>query len=238
MKRLANQFVPDIRVNLFLSFMASLAIIIYKSEISFFGAFIVALLFLMFQGKYKKAVTYLMAFSILLFLSRLVLGITALQSLWLLLTVTGRLLIPLSFLSGLSERPTGMILEVFRRLGLPKSFGISTIILLRFMPTLRYELNAIRGCLKFRGVGLSLLNTLFHPVLNFHLTLIPLLVRTVRISDEITAAALTRGLELDHHIVSFYEVKWSGKDSLSFVLIPLSLLLLGLIEIRWGWKFW
>lgn len=238
MERQSHQYIPDIRVHLFLALIASLAIIIYKSEVSFGFAFVVALLFLLFQRQYKKAVKYLMAFFILLFLTRVLVGITKLQGLWLLLTVARHLLIPLSFLSSLSERPTGMILEVFRRLGLPKSFGISTIILLRFMPTLRYELNAIRGSLKFRGVGLSLFNTLFHLGLNFHLTLIPLLVRTVRISDEITAAALTRGVEIDNRIVSFYEVRWNGADSLSLVLVPLCLLSLGLIEMHWGWAFW
>ena len=140
-------------------------------------------------------------------------------------------------MSGISDRPPGMLLEVFHRLHLPKGFGISVIVLLRFLPTIKYELKAIRGALKFRGVGISLLNTVFHLPKNFYLTLIPLLIRTVRISDEITAAALTRGIEVNNAIVSFSEVRWTKKDSVALVMLLAGFICLKIIEIKWGWKW-
>ncbi|MDI3075876.1 hypothetical protein KLK89_14680 [Clostridioides difficile] len=231
-----KKFIPDIRVSIFIAFVSSVAILIYKNESTFIVAFVVAIVFILIQGQFKKALTFVSAFLILFLLSHLMIGITKLQTLWLFATIARHLFIPLSFLSGISDRSTGMILEVFHRLHLPKSFGISSIILMRFMPTIKYELNAIRGALKFRGIGVSLLSTFTHLPKNFYLTLIPLLIRTVRISDEITAAALTRGIELDNNIVSFSEVKWTNRDSIALMVLTIIFIILGIIEIKWGWK--
>lgn len=85
-------------------------------------------------------------------------------------------------------------------------------------------------------MGISILSTIIYLPQNFYLTLIPLLVRTVRISDEITAAALTRGIELNNSIVSFFEVKWTNKDSLYLIFISVFFVVLKIIEIKWGCK--
>lgn len=232
-----KKFIPDIRVNIFLAFIGSIVILVYKNEITFTIAFVISVIFIMIQEEYKKVLKFISAFLLLFLSSNLTIGITKLQTLWLLLTIARHLLIPLSFLSGISERPTGTIIEVFHRLYLPKSFAISSIVLMRFMPTIKYELNAIRGALKFRGIGVSVFNTIIHLPKNFYLTLIPLLIRTVRISDEITVAALTRGVELDNNIVSFSEVKWTSRDSTALTVLTVIFITLKVIEIKWGWKF-
>lgn len=233
-----KNFIPDIRVHLFLGFITGTAILVYKNELTFIAAFAVSVVFLLIQRQYKKALTFVLTFLLLMLFSHFTMGITKLQTLWLFAVIAGHLLIPLSFLSGISERPTGEILEVFYRLHLPKSFGISVIVLLRFFPTIQYEWKAIRGALKFRGIGVSVFSTMIHLPKNFALTLIPLLIRTVRISDEITAAALTRGVELDNEIVCFSEVQWRKKDSAVLLTLATVFILFGVVEIKWGWKFW
>ena len=232
-----KKFIPDIRVNIFLAFVGSVVVLVYKNEITFTIAFVISLIFIMIQEEYKKVLKFISAFLLLFLLSNITIGITKLQTLWLLSTIARHILIPLSFLSGISERPTGMIIEVFHRLHLPKSFAISSIVLMRFMPTIKYELNAIRGALKFRGIGVSVFSTIIHLPRNFYLTLIPLLIRTVRISDEITVAALTRGVGLDNNIVSFSEVKWTNRDSIAITVLSVIFIALKVIEIKWGWKF-
>ncbi len=227
-----KKYIPDIRVNLFLAVAGSIAVLTYKNEITFIAAFAVSIVFILVQREYKKAFTFVLIFLLLFLFSHLTAGITKLQTLWLFAAVTRHLLIPLSFVSGISDRPPGMLLEVFHRLHLPKGFGISVIVLLRFLPTIKYELKAIRGALKFRGIGISLLNTVFHLPKNFYLTLIPLLIRTVRISDEITAAALTRGIEVNNAIVSFSEVRWTKKDSVALVMLLAGCICLKIIEIN------
>ena len=232
-----KKFIPDIRVNIFLAFVSSVVVLVYKNEITFTIAFVISIIFITIQEEYKKVLKFISAFLLLFLLSNITIGITKLQTLWLLSTIARHILIPLSFLSGISERPTGMIIEVFHRLHLPKSFAISSIVLMRFMPTIKYELNAIRGALKFRGIGVSVFSTIIHLPRNFYLTLIPLLIRTVRISDEITVAALTRGVELDNNIVSFSEVKWTNRDSIAITVLSVIFIALKVIEIKWGWKF-
>ena len=232
-----NKFITDIRVNVILAIISSIAILIYKKEITFTIAFTVSIVFILFQGQYRKALNFASAFVILFILSILKAGKSGLATLWLFATIARHLLIPLSFLQGILERSIGELLEVCHRLHLPKSFGVSAIVLMRFFPTIKYELNTIRGALKFRGIGISLFSTLFHLPKNFYLTLIPLLIRTVRISDEITTAALTRGIDLDRDIVSFSEVKWTNKNTVFLVVFSVLISSLKIIEIKWGWQF-
>lgn len=228
---------PDLRVNLFLAVLSGVLVTIYEREVTFMAAFAVCVFFLLLHKRYKKTLNFVGIYLLLLFFGNLVTGIRAFQTLWLFSNVGRHLLIPLSFLSEISDRPAGMILEVFHRMNLPKSAGISFIVLMRFLPTIRYEWGAIRGALKFRGVGVSLWSTLLHLPKNFALTLIPLLIRTVRISDEITAAALTRGIELKNPVVSFSEVRWTKRDSVELSIFTAILILFALVEKKWGWNF-
>lgn len=59
----------------------------------------------------------------------------------------------------------------------------------------------------------------------------------MRISDEITAAALTRGIDLDRDIISFSEVKWTNKNTVFLIVFSVVILSLKIIEIKWGWQF-
>ena len=54
----------------------------------------------------------------------------------------------------------------------------------------------------------------------------------MRISDEITVAALTRGVELDNNIVSFSEVKWTNRDSIAITVLSVIFIALKVIEIK------
>ena len=141
-----KKFIPDIRVNIFLAFIGSIVILVYKNEITFTIAFVISVIFIMIQKEYKKVLKFISAFLLLFLSSNLTIGITKLQTLWLLLTIARHLLIPLSFLSGISERPTGTIIEVFHRLHLPKSFAISSIVLMRFMSSRSEERRVGKEC--------------------------------------------------------------------------------------------
>lgn len=213
-----TRFVFDMRTHLLLGFAAIVYIITVRQERSFIAGFAAALLFLLCQGYCKKAFYYGLWYGALTVLGAVTIGIRGLQTLWMFTVIGKHLLIPVSFAAVLADRPAGAVLEVLSSMRIPKTVGISAIILFRFFPTIRYELTAIRNSLKFRGVGTHLAAILLHPYRNFKLTLIPLLIRTVKISEEMAAAAIVRGVTADNTVTSFEKVQWRKRDTAAFVL--------------------
>ena len=212
-----TRFVFDMRTHLLLGFAATVYIITVRQERSFIAGFAAALLFLLCQGCYKKAFYYGLWYGSFTVLGAVTIGIRGLQTLWMFTVIGKHLLIPVSFAAVLADRPAGAVLEVLSGMYIPKTAGISAIILFRFFPTIRYELTAIRNSLKFRGVGTHLAGILRHPYRNFKLTLIPLLIRTVKISEEMAAAAIVRGVTADNTVTSFEKVQWRKRDTVAFV---------------------
>ena len=78
------------------------------------------------------------------------------------------------------------------RLRLPQGFVIPLSVVLRFLPTIRQEHRAIADAMRIRGIGG--LGALRNPVTLLECRVVPLLMSLVRIGDELSAAALTRGL--------------------------------------------
>ena len=211
----------DLRVNLLLMVVNGVAVMLCVQEISFLILFGVACLWLLFRKKPLKVLKFIIGYGVLWGISLLTLGVQSLTTFWLFSNIIRHLLVPIIYTDGLSDAPTGTLLAVFQKLHLPKSFGISTVVLLRFMPTIRVEFRAIRNSLRFRNVGVGILNTLGHLPLNFERTMVPLLIRITRISEELSAAAMVRGVRLNNDIISFDEVVLRGSDAGIMVVFSL-----------------
>ena len=65
-------------------------------------------------------------------------------------------------------------------------------VLFRFFPTVAEEAGAISDCMRMRGIGGS--NILKNPIAALEYRIVPLMVCAVKIGEELSAAALTRGL--------------------------------------------
>ncbi len=204
----------DLRVSLLLVLVNAIAVMLCVTEICFIALLLFACLWLCLSGRVSTALK-LAAGCVLLFgLSRLTLGVRGFETFWMFSNLIRHMLIPIAFTAGLADAPTGTLLTVFSKLRLPKAFGIATVVLLRFIPTIGYELRAIRGSLKFRGTGVGFWNTLTHISSNFELTIVPLLIRTTRIAEELSAAAMVRGVRINNAIVSYDMVEFRRGDAL------------------------
>ncbi|MDO4294053.1 MAG: energy-coupling factor transporter transmembrane component T [Eubacteriales bacterium] len=211
----------DLRVNLWLIFVNAIMFLICAHETSFIALFALACLWLLLRKQYKKAAGFIAAYITLCFLSEILIGIRSLTTIWFFTMFSRHLLITISYVDGLADAHTGTLLTVFERIRLPKAAGISTVVLLRFIPTIAYEYHAIRGSLKFRGVGITIRQTLLHLPKNFECTIIPLLMRTTRIAEELSAAAMVRGVRTTNKIVSFDEVHFRLSDGIICVIFSL-----------------
>ena len=86
-------------------------------------------------------------------------------------------------------------LAAFSRLHLSKGFTIALSVTLRYFPTMAEEWNYIKDAMTLRGITASFAGFLRHPIKIMEYVYVPMLVSASKISDEITQAAITRGID-------------------------------------------
>ena len=71
-----------------------------------------------------------------------------------------------------------------------KKFSVPVSVMFRFFPTIREEYGMIRDALRLRGVG-----GLGHPLEMLEYRMVPLLTELMQVGNELSASAMTRGLD-------------------------------------------
>lgn len=66
----------------------------------------------------------------------------------------------------------------------------------------------------FRGIGISVRSVLTKPMMTLEYTMVPLLMSTATIADELAAASLSRGLDADTKRTSIEDVRLRLQDYL------------------------
>lgn len=84
----------------------------------------------------------------------------------------------------------GELMAALERLRLPRQLVIPVAVVLRFIPTVREESAAVASAMTGRGISLWRVG----PSAWLEYRLVPLLIATVKSGEELTQAALTRGL--------------------------------------------
>ncbi len=112
-------------------------------------------------------------------------------------------------------------MAAMNRMHLPQGLTISMAVMMRFFPTLREEYLAIRDAMKMRGIQFGKGN----PLKAIEYRLIPLLFSSVNIGDELSAAAITRGLGAPIRRTNVCQI---GFHALDWILIVFLLILTGL----------
>jgi len=106
-----------------------------------------------------------------------------------------------------------------QRLRLPQAVTIPLVVMFRYIPTLRIEYRMIRNTMDIRGIS----DTAWKQIL------IPLLMRCLKVTDELAASGTTRGLELEEKRYALNSVRFSWKEyavtALGIVFLALLLFL-------------
>ena len=131
-----------------------------------------------------------------------------------------RKLIPCFMLGSLLIRTTKVstFLAAISRLHLPKGFTIALSITLRYFPTMTKEWGFIKDAMSLRGISASPAGLLFHPVRTMEYVYVPMLVSASKISDEITQAAITRGIDHLERRSCLENVRFRMRDVLLLIL--------------------
>jgi energy-coupling factor transport system ATP-binding protein len=109
------------------------------------------------------------------------------------------------------------LLGAMEAIHMPRQITIPFAVTLRFIPSLQKELGYIREAMKVRGIRLGI----GHPIQSMEYILVPLLMRALKISEELSASAMTRGIDSPDPKTHFIEMKFRFGD----ILVMLGLIL-------------
>ena len=118
------------------------------------------------------------------------------------------------------------LLAALQAMGAPQAVLIPCMVVLRFFPTIRRDASHLMESLKTRRVLAGRGYTLRHPALVCELLVVPLLMRSVRVSDELAASALVRGLGGEIRPTMLHSLSFGVKDA---VVTALTLASIGVL---------
>ncbi len=208
----------DIRVRLAAMLLVALAVLFIKSEITVYMMLMYAVLWTGLIVGGKKIVLQIALFAGLEALLFLLKDAEHIGNLPLLIVYIRRLVIAVIMAYPVANAPTGKMIASLDRLGVPRAATISLTVLFRFMPTVSMEYAAIRQAQRYREIGTSVKDVFLKLPQLFEYTIVPLLIRTTKIADELTASAEVRGMKLDGEYNPYYDVKMRSFDWFAFLL--------------------
>ena len=114
----------------------------------------------------------------------------------------------------ISSTSVSEFIGAMERMHITEKIIIPLSVIFRFFPTIGEEYQAIRDAMKMRNIRFGGRN----PFLMIEYRLIPLMVSVVKISDELSAAELTRGLGAPVRRTNVCEIGFHVQDIIAIVL--------------------
>lgn len=156
------------------------------------------LLITLIIGGKKRAAIYLLIYSSCLGIEQLLMGhyLNYFVSFFSLYAVTLRRLLPLLLVGGLFIRTTKVseLMYTLRKWHLPEFIVIPFSVLFRFFPTLKGDYQHIRSAMRLRGIAVTTVDLVKHPIQTLEYIVVPLLMSASTTAVDLSAAALTRGI--------------------------------------------
>ena len=115
---------------------------------------------------------------------------------------------------------TGEFMSAMQKMHIPDGIAVSLAVVMRYFPTLKEEYSAISDAMKMRGIAFG--GGKVTKMIEYRM--IPLLFSCVSIGEELSAAAVTRGLGAPVHRTSPYELRLKAAD---YVTIGIFIILFG-----------
>ncbi|WP_024466554.1 energy-coupling factor transporter transmembrane component T family protein [Treponema pedis] len=120
------------------------------------------------------------------------------------------MLMALAFLKKATSMP--YLISAMQVLKFPNVFAIPFIVSLRYLPTIKEDYRCLKDSLKIRGISTSGIQFFIHPIRTLELLIVPILFRSVRAAEELSASALLRGIEEFKQRTNLYPLKFKRTD--------------------------
>lgn len=112
---------------------------------------------------------------------------------------------------------TGDLLCALLQAHVPKTAAIPLVVMARYLPTLGQEARHIRDTMRMRGVVGSPSDLAKAPLRTLECVLVPLLMRCLKVADELAASAVSRGIEATATRTSVRDVRLRLRDGAALI---------------------
>lgn len=197
----------DLRTKFMLILVVNLFLLLSHSVIFELVLIFGCLLLITIDGQAKSAFHFLIVFLIMLGIDQLLTPYINgfFFTLVSFITVALRKFLPCFILGKwiLTKTEVSEFVAVMWKLRLPQTAIIPLSVVFRYFPTIKEEWASIRAAMKMRGIHVSLEHIM-----------VPLLMSAVNVSEELSAAALCRGLDSPEPHTSLVQVRFRFSDVL------------------------
>ena len=140
---------------------------------------------------------------------------------------------PCAFLSSiiLSTTKVNEFLTAMNKAHIPKKVLIPLAVMLRYIPTVREDWGYIKDAMRLRDVTPSLFGLLKNPAMTVECLYVPLLMTASNTAEELSCAAVTRGIENPKPRTCLLAIRFRGRDLIAIVL-AVYILIFGFIRER------
>lgn len=173
------------------------------------------MILLMYIREYKKAIKFVITYMTMILLAILFASKIALM--YIILNMLARSIPLIMIVTCLVVGNSSELMSSLQKIKVPKFIIVMVCIMIRFFPILSRERISIRNGMKARGVFRGCKDYVRHPFLAYECFMVPLIIRCIKLSDELGATAELRGLNTDKSRTCIYEVNFGLKDA--FVII-------------------
>lgn len=211
----------DTRIKLLLFLIINLMVFGLKDfilgSICFFSVCILSLL----MGQKKLVWKYIIFYVVIATIQQLcVYTPQAVHTILSIFTLFIRVMIPVVLFAStfISTTKVSELIAAMYSLKIPRSITITFAMTLRFFPTFGEEVHNIYNAMKLRGITVSLRNVFTRPMLLLEAMVVPIVMRSASIAEELSASAVTRGIDNPAERTSFVILKIRTKDILVLFL--------------------
>lgn len=186
------------------------------------GLMLLIALFSVFCGKGKAACINLLVFTAFYLIRTLAVqmspgGVQTMILAWLGLMYQ---VYPCGFMAGiiLSTTKINEFLTAMTKARVSKKITIPMAVMLRYLPTIREDWHFIKDAMRMRNISPTLWGFLTNPTLTVECLYTPLLISASRVADELTVAAVTRGVEAPNRRSCLVQVHFTIRDYMAIFI--------------------
>lgn len=219
----------DPRTKLYFLLLANLLLFFHvdtKTEVMLTILFLIPFFF---SERRKTGIGFAVVYVILLAVEygMVFLGQSVLQNFVSMVLVGIRMIFPCLITGAYAFSTTGIgeFVCALRRMGITEKVIVPCMVVIRFFPTVKEDYRQIKNAMALRGIAVGNFALLRHPAQSLEYILIPLLMNANNVAQDLSVAALTKGIGIQgiHTSVIKIQMKaldwgWMALCTLPFVL--------------------
>ena len=180
------------------------------------------------QGEYKRCTGFLLVYAatyVLMFCCKYMPQFLA-SMVVIVCAVLHKMLPPIMFaFCILLTTKISSLISAMESMHMPRKITIPVAVGLRYFPTATEEMRAIKDARKLRGININVKNLFRRPGVVLEGAVIPLMLRSANIAEELSASAIARGIDSGQKRTSIEKLQIKMQDYICLIAFTVLLIL-------------